>query len=145
MTTYKDEVDTVPHDFNNSTLTIDGEFNVDGLEEWSVEMDEDEVTITSASDGTSVFNESPIKTGTITFSALEAPASTDKLWEKLESGDSFKIAFTDSAVPNLKVNAGRSRFVKRPTINRTRESEPVEWTIRCTYLNSKSGSYKVEA
>lgn len=145
MVAYKDQLDTVAHNFANSTLTIDGEFTVDGLEEWAVELDEDEVTTQSVADGTAVFNESPVLTGTITFSSLEAPASTDKLWAKLEAGEPVKVAFVDSACPNLNAGAKRARFMKRPVVRRGKEADVVEWTLVATYIKSKSGSYKVEA
>lgn len=145
MVAYKDELDTVAHNFNTSTLTIDGTHKVEGLEMVEVDLDNDEVEIQSVASGVSQFVENPTTSGTFKFTFLEATVTTDYLYEKRLSGTPVSISFTDSNAPNLSCSTKRARPSKRPPIIRGKDGSLVEWTYVCTYLKTKGGSYRLEA
>jgi hypothetical protein len=143
MGKYKEAIHTVAHNFKNTTLTINGEHKVDGLDALAVERDEDEVSTMAAADGMASFVETSIQTGTITFSHLEASPTSDYMWDLYETGDTFKAAVVDSAAPTLDCSAAYCRVAKAPVVTRTREGQMVEWVLRTTYLKSRGGSYSL--
>ena len=144
MVQYRDQIDTVAHNFNTSTLTINGEHKAIGLEMIEVERDENEVDTQAVADGTAIFVENPIRTGTFKFQALESGPTTDVMWALREAGDSFKIGFSDTSAPNLNCAAKYCRIEKPPVVKRGKEADVVEWVLRCTYLQTKGGSYRLE-
>ena len=143
MTVYKDDVYTVAHSFNNSTLSLGGEHTVDGLEMIEAVRDNDEVVTQAVASGMAVDVENPIQTGILTIQILESSPSTDWLWDKLEEGAAFDVSFKDSAAPNFNVNAKSCRFVRRPNTGRSNEAQVVEWQLACKYLKMRGGSYRL--
>lgn len=144
MGQYKDKIDTVPHNFNNSVATLDGDHKITGLEMLEVERDEDEVETQSVADGTAIFVENPIRTGTVTFQILESSPTTDYMWALREARAAFKFNFKDSSAPNLNCGGKYLRITKPPVVKRGKEADVVEWVCRATYLDVKGGSYKLE-
>jgi hypothetical protein len=145
MVQYKDDVDIVAHNFNNTTLTFAGEHNAVGLEMVEVDRDEDEVETQSVADGMAISVENPIKTGTFKCQVLEAGPTTDWLWAKRNERKSFKITLTDTASPNLNCVGRKCRIAKPPTIKRGKEADVTEWTFVVPYLDMQGGSYRLEA
>lgn len=146
MPTYKDRKNYVPHDFNNTTLTLGGEHKAEGLDAISMEMDEDEVTTQSTGDGMAQFVENPGITGTITVSCAEASATNGWLWDKWKAKGSFSVQMRDTASPQLKAGGDYCRIMKRPILARNKNEMPiVEWSIKTCYMDLEAGAFYLES
>lgn len=141
---YQEVLNYKNHNFNSTTLLINKEHTAQALEMIEVDRANDRVTITEVASGHAGFNEIPSQVGTIKFQCLEASPTNDVMWALVESGESFQVAVTDSNAPNLAASSAKSQILKRPTINRGKEQAIVEWTVSCTYLKTKGGSYRLE-
>jgi hypothetical protein len=141
MAEYKSRRNFTPHNFNNTTITIDKTDKAEGVETLEVEPTNDEVTVQDAADGLAIFVENPSRVGEIRLSFLEASATNDKMEELYKSKATFSIDVKDSAVPDLDCRSAQCRISKHPTITRGREATFVEWVCICTYLDIKGGSY----
>lgn len=145
MGIYKDELNTVAHDFNSTTITINDEHNATGVEGLEVSVDEDRISTQAVSDGTAVFNKNPIKTGSIALQILESSPTSDYLWDLYNADGEFSIGVVDANAPNLKANGRRFRVMRAPNLVRARETNIVEWVFSTTYLNARGGSYSLSA
>jgi len=143
MGVYKDRRDYVDHDFNTTTLTIDGEHKAEGLEMIEVEKTEDDTTVKEAADGLGIFVVRPSKSGTIKFQILEASATNDIMWALRSGGSSFSVSVLDVAAPELDCNAAKARISKAPVVKRGIDHDMVEWTLIAVYLDVKGGSYSL--
>jgi len=145
MAKYKDRINYVDHDFNNSSLTINGAHVAQGLESIEVELDEDEVDVVKVGDGTGIFVNDPSRSGTIKFQILEASATNDVMWALRTAGTSFPISFLDSSAPNLDCHGNNCRIQKPPVVKRSKEVDIVEWVCKCVYLDVKGGAYSLQS
>ena len=145
MGQYKDEIDVVAHNFNNSTLTFDGEHKAQGCEMFQAERTEDEVTVQETADGMAIFVESPSKTGEFTAQILEASPTTKYLWDLRKNGKAFKVNFADTAATNLDASGKYCRIAKPPAIVRDKEAKTNEWKFVVTYLKMEGDSYRLES
>ncbi len=141
MGRYKDRVNFEPHAINNTTITLNGETVVTGLEVFEAELDEDETTVDKAGDGTAIFVKNASRSGQIRIQFLEAASVTDAIYTLLEADTPFKITALDSAAPNFDVRGNQCMVMKRPAIRRELLPDKPEWILACTYLNIKGGSY----
>jgi hypothetical protein len=140
MTVYKDEINYVGHDFNTTTLTLDGEHVVQGLESLEVERTKDATSVQEVADGTGIFVNHPSKSGQVRFTILEASPSTSVLQTLYDSGAVFKVSVLDSNAPELDCS-GRCKIMKMPVVKRGAEADLVQWTLVAVYLKTKVGSY----
>jgi len=140
---YKDRQNYVDHDFNNTTLTINGEHNAEGLESLEVTYNEPRSTVSEVADGMAIFNVNNSKTGTIKFSIMESSATCDIMWDLWAARSTFPVAVLDTASPNLSVSAGQCRFGELPPIKRSGEVDVVEFTLNATYMDARGGSYSL--
>lgn len=145
MAKYRDRVNYVDHDMNNTTITIDGTHLAEGVEMVEVELDEDETTIQKVADGTGIFVNDPSRSGVIRLSILEASATNDELWAKRAANSSFKVSVLDTAAPNLDCHGNQCRIAKPPVVKRGKEADVVEWVFICVYLDVKGGSYSLQS
>jgi hypothetical protein len=145
MAIYRDRVNYVDHDFNNTTLSIDSDHVAQGLQMIEIELDEDETDIQKVADGTGLFVTNPSRSGTIKFQILEASATNDKMWELRESNSSFPVSLLDTAAPNLNCRGSYCRIGKPPVVKRGKEADVVEWMCKCIYLDVKGGSYSLQS
>jgi hypothetical protein len=144
MTQYKDDIDVVPHNFNNTTLTLGGEHTAEGLEMVQAERTEDEVSLFTVNSGMAIFVENPKKIGEFTVQILEASPTTKWLWDKRRARKAFKIDMADTAAPNLDVSGRFCRIMKPPAIVRDAEAQTVEWKFLVAYLEMEGDSYRLE-
>lgn len=145
MGVYKDSRDYVDHDFNTTTVTVNSEHKVEGLEMLEVEMDEDEVSVQKSGDGLGIFVVDPSTSGTIKLTILEASATNDIMWALHKSGASFPVSVLDTAAPNLNCSGKKMKIVKRPVIKRSKEHDMIEWVCIAVYLKAEGGSYSLAA
>lgn len=145
MAVYRDRVNYVDHDMNNTTLTINGTSVAEGVEMIEVELDEDETTVQKVADGTGIFVTDPSRSGVIRFQILEASATNDTMWALRTANSSFKLSILDTASPNLDCHGNYCRIAKPPVVRRGKEADVVEWVCICVYLDVKGGSYSVQA
>ena len=89
------------------------------------------------------FEKDPDRTGIIKFQVAEASPTTDTLWDLYEDEDAFSFSSNDPSAPKYKVNNALCQIAKQPTIKRGKEGDVVEWTLVCTYLKARGGSYKL--
>ena len=143
MADYKDRINYEDHDFNSTTVIINGEHKVEGLDSVTVEYENDEVGIQTVNDGTAIPVVNPRRNGTITIGFLEAGATTDVMYGLLETRTAFKVQIKDSVAPNLDCKGARCRVMKRPNIVRGAEATIAEWVLIVPYLDSKGGSYSL--
>jgi hypothetical protein len=144
MVEYRDPVHVVPHDFNNSTITYNGETKIEGVESFEADFDEEETTTQAVSDGMALFVDSPIRTGRITLQILEAHPSNEILWGAWESKEIFTLDHICSSIDKYKVS-GKFKCNKRPVQSRTREATVVEWVFVSPYMESRGGSFKLQS
>jgi len=144
MGEYKDDINVRPHNFNTSILTIDSTHNAEGLEMIEVEDTSDNVVVKTVASGMAIFEESNDQSGTIKFQTLEAGPTTDIMWALVATRNAFKLNFSDSNAPELKVTGKYCRVQKKPVLKRGQEGDVVEWVCIATYLKSKGGSYRLE-
>jgi hypothetical protein len=133
------------HNFNNSTLTINGTHKAEGLDGFEVELDVDEVDVSLVADGTGLFVENPSQAGSFKIKMSEASATNAFLWDLVKSKAHFSLSFLDSAVPDLDCNGQQCRIAKRPKIERGKDPAIVEWTCKAVYLDCIGGSYSLES
>lgn len=145
MGLYKDPIEYKPHSFNSSTLTLDREHVVEGLDTVECEMDEDEWEQQSVASGATIPVHNPIESGEFRFTFLEASATTDWLTEKLRAHGSISFSFTDENAPNLNANSRRAYIRKRPMLKRGKEVDVPQWILSCPYLKCEGGSYALES
>ena len=145
MAKYRDRVNYVDHDFNNTTLSINGTHIAEGVEMVEVELDEDETTVQKVADGTGIFVNDPSRSGTFKFQILEASATNDIMWALRAANSSFKVSLLDVAAPNLDCHGNQCRIAKPPVVKRGKEADVVEWSLICVYMDVKGGSYSLQA
>lgn len=145
MAVYRDRVNYVDHDMNNTTLSINGEHVAQGVEMIEVELDEDETTVQKVADGTGIFVTDPSRSGVIRFQILEASATNDIMWDLRAANSSFKVSVLDVAAPNLDCHGNYCRVAKPPVVKRGKEADVVEWVLICVYLDVKGGSYSLQS
>jgi len=138
---YKTRRNYVDHDFNSTTLTINGEHKAEGLEMIEVERTEDETVVVESGDGMAMFSNSASRSGTIKFQVLDASATNDVMWDLHKAGTSFKLSVLDVAAPNLDCKGAQCRVQKRPIVKRSKEVDVVEWVCIVAYLDAVGGSY----
>jgi hypothetical protein len=144
MAKYKARRNYVDHDFNNTTLTIDGEHKAEGLEMIEFELDEDENTIQKAADGVALINNNPSRSGTIKFQVLESSATTSIMWALRTANRAFKVSMLDTASPELDCKGAFCRIGKPPIVKRGLNGDVVEWLLICPYLDVLGGSYTLQ-
>jgi hypothetical protein len=142
---YQDQVDYAPHNFNTSTLVINGTHAVKGLDTVECEPKEDQWTTQSVADGTAIANAHPSQEGTFKFSFLEASASTDVLVAAMQAHTPISFSFSDSNAPNLNCSSRQAFVRKHPPVKRGKETDVPTWEFVCTYLKCAGGSYALQA
>jgi len=144
MGTFKDRVNYQPHNFNTFALSFtygDDTYKATGLNTFSAERDEDEVTVESAADGVGIFVEDPVIKGAVTFEIMEADPTNKWLWDRQVGGHIFSLSAADSNMADLEVKGGQCRISKAPVIEKKKEIFYVSWNIITVYLDVKSGGY----
>lgn len=133
------------HNINNSTLTLNGEHKIEGLDGFDWEYDDEEVDTEVVADGTGLFVENPSKRATIKIRISEASASSAYLWDLWEDKTSFKMSFLDTTIPDLAFSASKCRIAKAPATVRGKNPAVVEWVVKTVYMDAKGGSYSLES
>ena len=142
---YRDEINVVPHDFTTTTVVLNGEHTVQGLDVLEVSKTDDTYSNKAVADGTAVHQKNNSRIGQIRMEILEASATSDVLWDAYENDTAIQVAIVDSNAPNLKVNNTYCRIQKQPMLVRKGEVENVEWILNANYLNYRGGSYRLES
>lgn len=142
---YQDQVNYEPHNFNNSTLTIDGVHNVKGLDTVECEPKEDRWTTKAVASGAAIANAGLSREGTFKFSFLEASETTDYLVAAMNENRPIRFRFTDSAAPNLDCSSAQAFVRKHPPVKRGKEVDVPMWEFVCTFLKCQGGAYKIQA
>ena len=145
MGQYKDEIDVVAHNFNNSTLTFDNKHAATGSEMFQAERTNDELSVFEVGDGTAQFVESPSRIGEFTYQTLEAGPTNKYLWALRDERRSFPVSMVDASAPELDSSGKKCRIMKPPAIVRDKEAKTVEWKFLVTYLKMKGDGYRLEA
>ncbi|MCP4604488.1 MAG: hypothetical protein GY847_28860 [Proteobacteria bacterium] len=143
MAKYKERKNYVPHNINNTTVTIDDVDIVEALDSVEFEMVNDETSIETSADGVAVIVENPSRVGTCKLVFLEPSATSKVLWDLVASGNTFSLAASDTATPEMRVSAKYCRVVKAPALSRGASPDKPEWTITSGYMDIKGSSYSL--
>ncbi len=145
---YKDKKNFKPHDLNNLTVTLNGEFTASGIDSISAEYDDDHFSIQTVADGTGVPVKDPSRKGTVTLAILEADPTNTKLWELyqacVDSNTGFSISAKDSNAPEFNIAETFCYIQKPPAMGRSAEAAVLEWIIVAVYLKIKGGGYALQ-
>jgi len=145
MPIYKDQINYVDHDFNSTTVTINGSHVVQGLEELEVERDRESSTVQTFADGTGIFVNHASKSGEIRLTFAESSPTTDVLQALFDAGSTFKCSVLDANATKLDAS-GLCKVKKHPNIKRKADgTDMVQWVLVSVYLKMQGGSYALVA
>lgn len=144
MGQYINQINTVAHTFNNSTLMIGKDHKAQGIDSFEWERDEDEATTQEVADGTTILVLTPSTKGVIKLSVLESSPTTNAIWELYRAKATFPMTFTDTAAPDLKFSAVQCMVQKVPATGREKEAKVVEWLFVAPYISCNGAGYRLE-
>lgn len=149
MAGYKDRQNYVPHDLNDTVVTVDGSHNIQGLDSIMAEYDDDHFTFTTVGDGTAQPVKNPSRKGTITLTFLEASSSSNKMWDLCNAANNsntgFNVSVKHATAPRFNINDAYCYPQKPSKLERTGEPTVVEWVLVCGYLTLDGGGYALQA
>ena len=149
MPFYNPDVVFEPHDFTTSVFTVNCpglelKFAVDGLDTIEVEKTDDRWTVEDCNSGMSVPVHNPRKKGMIKITVLEASPDITKLSEVANGDYPCTVTFTDSNAPDLNCSGQQAYLQKHAIVKRSGEVDKPEWVFSVTYLQCKSGGYRLQ-
>lgn len=144
MARYKDPINYVAHNFNNTTILIDGEHKALAVHMIECEMAEDENGVYKVDDGTGIFWEETSREGVFKLQIMQASSTNNKLYELFEANNQFQFAVTDANSEEFNCSAQKCKIKKRPVEKRAKEHDVVEWEIISIYMTLKGGGYRLE-
>lgn len=143
MGNFKPRLNFKPHNFNDFTVTINGETQIQMLNSFACERNEDEITMAIAADGTGLPQENPNISGTITLEISEASPTNGVLWGLQKEGAYIAISAVDSNDTSFNCAMASGRVKKPPVLNKGLEVNMVEWVFEAVYLDLESGGYAI--
>lgn len=143
MGIFKPRTNYRPHNFNSFTVIVNGETQVEGLNSFSCERNEDEITMAIAADGTGLPQENPNISGIITLEIQEPSPTNGVFWGLQKEGAYITISAVDSNDTSFNCSMASGRVKKPPVLNKGLEVSMVEWVFEAVYLDLESGGYSI--